>query len=94
MARKVGGAGIVIANTTTNVTIFNITDLPATTYSFTVTVAISEGGDVIAMSQEGPAFQDTTGFTGVFVCVHTSCMCVCVVCTQVYYVYAKIPNHR
>ena len=73
IAREVGGAGIVTENTTTNATFFNITGLlPVTTYSFTV-VAISEGGDVIAMSQEGPASQDTTEFTGV--CVHTSCVC-------------------
>ena len=75
IAREIGGAGIVTENTTTNATMFNITGLlPATTYSFTV-VAISEGGDVIAISQEGPAFQDITGFTGVCVCV---CVYICV----------------
>ena len=55
-------------NTTTNATFFNITGLlPATTYSFTV-VAISEGGDVIAMSQESPAIEYATKFTGIYVC--------------------------
>ena len=69
IAREIGGAGIVTENTTTNATLFNITGLlPATTYSFTV-VAISEGGDVIAMSQEGPPIEDTTGLTGIFVYV-------------------------
>jgi hypothetical protein len=66
IGREVGGAGIVVENTTTNATFFNITGLlPATTYSFTV-VAISEGGDVIATSQESMAMQDTTGFTGMY----------------------------
>ena len=72
IAREVGGQGIVTENTTTNATMFNITGLlPATNYSFSV-VAISEGGDVIAISPEGPSIQDTTGFT----CTY-SCTCIC-----------------
>ena len=68
IGREVSGAGMVIENTTTNATFFNITGLlPATTYSFTV-VAISEGGNVIATSPESIAIQDTTGVTGMYVC--------------------------
>ena len=64
IGREVNGAGVVTVNTTTNATAFNVTGLlPATTYSFTV-LAISEGGDVIAISQEGPPFEDATGITG------------------------------
>ena len=69
IGREVGGQGVVTESTTTNATFFNITGLlPATTYSFTV-VAISEGGDVIAVSPESPAIQDTTRFTGVYECI-------------------------
>ena len=73
IGHEVSGAGIVVENTTTNATFFNITGLlPATTYSFTV-VAISEGGNVIAtFSPESIAIQDTTGVTGI-------CMYVCII---------------
>ena len=82
IGREVGGQGVVTENTTTNATFFNITGLlPATTYSFTV-VAISEGGDVIAVSPEGPEIQATTGFTGVCECVHVILLWhVCMYCT-------------
>ena len=67
IAREVGGQGVVTENTTTNSTFFNITGLlPATTYSITV-VAISEVGDLIAVSPESPAIRDTTGITGVYI---------------------------
>jgi hypothetical protein len=70
IGREVGGAGIVVENTTTNATFFNITGLlPATTYLFTV-VAISEDGDVIATSPESMPIQDTTGFTGMYMSVY------------------------
>ena len=64
IGREVNGVGVVTVNTTNNATFFNVSGLlPATTYSFTV-VAISEGGDVMAISEESPAFQDVTGITG------------------------------
>ena len=79
IAREVGGQGIVTENTTTNATVFNVTGLlPATFYSFTV-VAISEGGDVIAVSQEGPAIEDTTGFTGIHLCVCVPVVSICII---------------
>ena len=41
---------VVVANTTTNVTFFNVTGLlPGTTYELTV-VAVSQQGDVVAKS--------------------------------------------
>ena len=72
IGREVSGAGMVIENTTTNATFFNITGLlPATTYSFTI-VAISEGGDIIATSPESLAIQDTTRVTGMYVCMYNT----------------------
>ena len=90
IGREVGGQGVVTENTTTNATFFNITGLlPATSYSFTV-VAISEGGDVIAVSAESPEIQDTTGFTGVCECVHVHAFIllwhVCMYCTYTFVV--------
>ena len=53
-----------IRNTTTDVRIFNITDLlPGTTYGLTV-VAVSQGGDVVATSEPSEPVVRTTGFTG------------------------------
>ena len=64
IAREVGGAGIVTESATSTALLFNITGLlPVITYSFTV-VAISEGGNVITVSQESQAIQRTTVFTG------------------------------
>ena len=55
---------IVVRNTTTNATFFTVTDLlPGTTYELTV-VAVSQGGDIIAMSEPSGPETATTDVTG------------------------------
>ena len=58
---------MVTVTTTNNSTFFNVTGLlPGTTYDLTV-VAVSQGGDVIARSQESDPVQGViTGVTGVY----------------------------
>ena len=56
--------GKVVANTTTNVTSFEVTDLlPGINYELTV-VAVSQGGDVIALSQPSDPVVNKTDVTG------------------------------
>ena len=71
---------MVTVTTTNNSTFFNVTGLlPGTTYDLTV-VAVSQGGDVIARSQESePVRGIITGVTGVY--PNTICVWVCV-CTR------------
>ena len=55
---------VLIANTSTNVTTFNVTGLlPGTTYELTV-VAVSQGGEVFAESQVSDSLPLTTKVTG------------------------------
>ena len=57
-------ADIVTRNTTTNVTLFNVTGLlPGTTYELTV-VAGSQGGEIVATSQPSNPVIHMTGVTG------------------------------
>ena len=56
---------VVVTNTTTNITTFNVTGLlPGTTYELTV-VAVSQGGHVIARSQPSDPVTVTTAVTGI-----------------------------
>ena len=56
--------GIVVTNTTTNSTFFNVTGLlPGTTYELNV-VAVSQGGHIFAESQASDALLITTKVTG------------------------------
>ena len=56
-----------MANTTTNATYFNVTDLlPGTTYELTV-VAVSQGGDIVARSEASDPVVDSTGVTGQYI---------------------------
>ena len=65
LAREVDGSGLVNVTTNHNSTLFNMTGLlPATTYSFSV-VAVAEGGDIVARSNESESSQATTVVTGV-----------------------------
>ena len=58
---------VVVANTTMNVTHFNLTGLlPGTTYELTV-VAVSQGGNVVAESQPSTSLQVTTTVTGILI---------------------------
>ena len=67
-ARNLNSSGgmdeLVVTNTSTNATFFNVTGLlPGTTYELTV-VAVSQGGDIVATSEpSGPRVQ-TTDLTG------------------------------
>ena len=55
---------LVVTNTSTNATFFNVTGLlPGTTYELTV-VAVSQGGDIIAVSEPSNPRIQTTGQTG------------------------------
>ena len=55
---------VVVVNTTTNATFFNVTGLlPGTTYELTV-VAVSQGGDVVARSESSDPVIFTTDNTG------------------------------
>ena len=55
---------IVLRNTTTNSTFFNMTSLlPGITYELTV-MAVSHGGDIFAVSQASDSLQITTIVTG------------------------------
>ena len=55
---------IVLVNTTTNSTFFNVTNLlPGTTYELSV-VAVSQGGDVIARSDPSDPATGSTEVTG------------------------------
>ena len=59
-----GMDGIVITNTTTNSTFFNVTGLlPGTTYELNV-VAVSQGGNIFAESQASDSILITTKVTG------------------------------
>ena len=59
-----GKADAVVRNTTTNSTFYNVTSFfPGTTYELTV-VAVSQGGDVIAMSQPSNPLTVTTSIIG------------------------------
>ena len=64
-ARDVSGANaVVVRNTSTNATFYNVTGLlPGTTYVLTV-VAVSQGGDVFAVSEPSVPWNGTTGFSG------------------------------
>ena len=54
----------IVTNTTTNTSFVNVTGLlPGTTYELTV-VAVSQGGDVIALSQPSDPVVDATEVTG------------------------------
>ena len=59
-----GGMGTtIVRNTTTNATFFNVFDLlPGTTYELTV-VAVSQGGNVTAMSEPSDPQTVTTEVT-------------------------------
>ena len=77
LAREVDGSGLVNVTTGNNSTFFNVTGLlPATSYSLSV-VAVAEGGDIVARSNESESSQVKTGLTGV--CRHeTLCAFVCI----------------
>ena len=67
-ARNLNATGgvdeIVVRNTTTNATFLNVTGLlPGITYQLTV-VAVSQGGDVFAMSERSDPQITTTNVTG------------------------------
>ena len=64
-ASSLNGTGRnLVANTSNNATIFNVTGLlPGTTYELTV-VAVSQGGDVVAKSLASEPMVRTTGLTG------------------------------
>ena len=66
LASAVDGSGLVNVTTDNSNTSFNVTGLlPATNYSFSV-VAVTEGGDVVARSNESESSQATTGLTGLW----------------------------
>ena len=55
---------VVVTNTSTNATFFNVTGLlPGTTYELTV-VAVSQGGDVVATSEPSAPIVERTEQTG------------------------------
>ena len=59
-----GMNALIVTNTSTNATFFNVTGLlPGTTYKLTV-VAVSQGGDVVATSEPSAPKVETTQFTG------------------------------
>ena len=59
-----GGNAVIMRNTSTNVTFYNVTGLlPGTTYELTV-LAVSQGGDIFTVSQPSAPQNGTTGFTG------------------------------
>ena len=60
-----GMDALVVTNTSTNATFFNVTGLlPGTTYELTV-VAVSQGGDVVATSEPSSVpIVETTQLTG------------------------------
>ena len=59
-----GMDALVVTNTSTNATFFNVTGLlPGTTYELTV-VAVSQGGDVVATSELSVPIVVTTELTG------------------------------
>ena len=59
-----GMDALVVTNTSTNATFFNVTGLlPGTTYELTV-VAVSQGGDVVATSEPSASIVETTELTG------------------------------
>ena len=67
-ARNLNSTGgmddVVVANTTANATLFNVTGLlPGTTYELTV-VAVSQQGDVVAKSGPSHPVTATTRVTG------------------------------
>ena len=67
-ARNLNSSGgmdaLVVTNTSTNATFFNVTGLfPGTTYELTV-AAVSRGGDVVATSEPGAPLVETTQLTG------------------------------
>ena len=54
----------IVTNTSSNITSFNVTGiLPGTTYLLTV-VAVSQGGDIVAVSQASDPVVDSTDVTG------------------------------
>ena len=69
-ARNLNSTGgmdeVVVRNTSTNATFFNVTGLlPGTTYELTV-VAVSQGGDIVATSPPSNTVIGTTDVTGQF----------------------------
>ena len=55
---------LVVTNTSTNATFFDVTGLlPGTTYELTV-VAVSQGGDVVATSEPSAPIVVTTELSG------------------------------
>ena len=59
-----GDDNIVIRNTTASATFFNVTGLlPGTSYELTV-MAVSQGGDIFAVSQPSETVSATTEFSG------------------------------
>ena len=72
-----GSSGIVVANTTSNATIFTVENLlPGTTYELIV-VAVSQGGNVMAESDPSDSIIDTTGVTGKCEWSSVVCMTCC-----------------
>ena len=64
IARVIDSGGIMIAETTTNETFFNVTDLiPNTSYELIV-VAVSEEGNITARSAESGFIETSTDITG------------------------------
>ena len=69
-ARNLNSTGgmdeVVVRNTSTNATFFNVTGLlPGTTYELTV-VAVSQGGEIVATSSPSNTAVGTTDVTGQF----------------------------
>ena len=65
-ARDVNGAiaAVIVRNTSTSATFYNMTGLlPGTTYVLTV-VAVSQGGDIFAVSEPSDQQTITTDITG------------------------------
>ena len=67
-ARNLNSSGgnneLVVTNTSTNATFFNVTGLlPGTTYELTV-VAVSQGGDVVATSEPSTSIVESTELSG------------------------------
>ena len=75
-ARNLNSTGgvddIVVRNTTTNATLYMVTGLlPGTTYELTV-VAVSQGGDIFAVSEPSDPQTATTDVTGQW-CMNIYC---------------------
>ena len=61
---------MIVRNTSSNATFLNVTGLlPGTTYELTV-VAVSQGGDILAISKPSDPAVHTTNVTGQFSGIH------------------------